>query len=234
MVDLAKVTLTKPDDSHRLSLAKSGQPIRVTARWIDNGDGKDDNDDLDLRAGMLLPDGRMHWVACSHPGSLDAPPFARHLGDVRSASVDAPGEEIIEVSPEISQRAGGPVAMVFSVYSAISNGPVSIASLKPEMSIEYGSERVDCALDFTADPRATQKGVYTYVIGVVEIDGSSVAIRPSGIVSDPGSEKTPWLAWNGSRAQETMDGAPVFKSGKGVGMMGRLFGMDSKKKYANV
>ena len=234
MVDLAKITLTKPNDSHRLSLAKSSEPIRVTARWIDNGDAKDDNDDLDLRAGLLMPDGQMLWVACSHPGGLGGPPYARHLGDVRSASVDAPGEEIIEVSPEISQQAGGPVALIFSVYSAISNGPVSIASLKPEMSIEYGSERVDCALDFRADPNATRKGVYTYVIGVVEIDGADVSIRPSGMVSDPGSEKTPWLSWDGARAVETMDGAPVFKDGKGVGMMGRLFGLDSKKKYANV
>ena len=234
MVDLAKITLTKPNDSHRLSLEKSDRPIRVTARWIDNGDDQDDNDDLDLRAGLLLPDGRMQWVACSHPGSLDAVPFARHLGDVQSASVDAPGEEIIEVSPEISRRAGGPVALIFSVYSAISNGPVSIASLKPEMSIEYGNQRVDCAMDFTADPRATQQGVYTYVIGVAEIDDSGVSIRPSGMVSEPGSEKTPWLAWDGGRAVESIDGAPVFKSGKGVGLVGRLFGMDSKKKYSNV
>jgi tellurite resistance protein TerA len=234
MIQLSKITLTKPDQSHRLSLEKADQPIRVTARWIDNGDGKDDNDDLDLRAGLLMPDGRMQWVACSHPGSLEAHPFARHLGDVRSASVDAPGEEIIEVSPEISQRLGGAVALVFSVYSAISNGPVSIASLKPEMSIEYGPDRVDCALDFNADPKATQKAVYTYVIGVVEIDGASVSIRPSGLVSDPGSEKTPWLAWQNGRAVESMTGAPVFKSGKGVGLMGRMFGMDSKNKYANV
>lgn len=225
------ITLDKPTQSHRLTLAKSAGRLTVTARWIDNGDGRSDNDDLDLRAGILLPNGQMHWVACSHPGSLHSMPYARHLGDVRSASVDAPGEETIEVAPDISRRFSGRVGLIFSVYSAIENGAVSIAALRPTMRIAFGDQVVECAYVFKEVPQY----VYTYVIGVAVIDGLDVTIRPSGMTSPPASEATPWLRWDDAGVRESFDGAAVFKNGRGASFMGRLLGMGGgTNRFVNV
>ncbi|RYD83961.1 MAG: hypothetical protein EOP84_06830 [Verrucomicrobiaceae bacterium] len=209
----SKLVLTKKTDAHKLSLAKGGQaPILVTAKWVDNGDGASDNDDLDLKAGILLPDGRMHIVHAENLGSLDRPPFVRHRGDVVEASLKAPGEESIEVNPRISELLGGPVAIVFSVYSAVGNGAVSIASLRPVMKLQCGNQQVECALDFTKDPKARGNSVYTYVIGLATIRGNEVEITPSGVVSDPGSEATAWISWEkGGAAQVSMDGPVVMK-----------------------
>lgn len=229
-VSLTKVTLTKAGASSRISLdKKAGGIIRVTATWIDNGDARSDNDDLDLRAGILMPDGSMHWLAASHPGSLNALPYGRHMGDVRSATRDEPGTEIIEVDSAISRRIGGPVGMVFSVYSAISNGPVSIASLKPEMAVEYRGNVVRCAYSFP-DGKAA-KGVYTYVIGTVLVDGDELDVRLSGLTSKPGSENTPWIERRGTDLAITFDGSPVFK--KGRTMLARMMGGGTRK-YANL
>lgn len=236
------VSLSKPSQRHRISLEKKGGGnLVVKAQWIDNDDGRDDNDDLDLRAGILAPDGSMYWVACSHPGSLDRAPFAKHMGDVQSASADAPGEEIIEVDPDIYRHFGGRVAMVFSVYSAVENGVVSVASLKPRMVMQYGDDRVECAFDFNSGPAGRHDDIYTYVIGVAEFDASGVTIRPSGMVSERGSENTPWLRWEGDTARESMDGPPVFKDGRtlssgGGGFFGKLFGKSKPpaRRYANV
>lgn len=222
------ITLDKAGASARINLDKTADMIRVRATWTDNGDGRDDNDDLDLRAGILMPDGKMHWLAASHPGDFNSAPFARHLGDVTSASEDAPGEEIIEINPAIAQKMGGPVAMVFSVYSAISNGAVSIASLNPIMSVEYGSQRVDAAFKFQDGPSAN--GVYTYVIGVVDIVDGEVSIQASGATSPKGSENTPWITRTGKGVEVSFDGTPVFK--KGRGFFGRLIGA-GKKGYVN-
>lgn len=229
-VSLSKVSLTKQGQRSCISLKKgSGDRIRVTATWIDNGDKRSDNDDLDLRAGILMPDGKMHWLAASHPGSLDATPFARHLGDVRQATKDAPGTEIIEINQEIAKRLGGPVGLVFSVYSAISNGPVSIASLKPVMSIEHGGNVVECKYAFPDGKEA--KGVYTYVIGTLDIDGEEVSVMLSGITSKPGSEDTPWIERKAGGLNVSFDGTPVFKEGRNI--VAKLLGA-GKKGYANV
>ena len=229
-INLNKISLTKKGESSRISLNKGkNDPIRIKAIWIDNGDSRSDNDDLDLRAGILLPDGKMHWLAASHPGSLVAAPFARHLGDVRQATKNAPGTEIIEVNPEISKRLGGPVGLVFSVYSAISNGPVSIASLKPVMFIENGENVVECRYDFPDGEVA--KNVYTYVIGTLVIDSDTVTVRLSGLTSKPRSENTPWILRKAETLEVSFEGVPVFKSGRN--MFARMLGVGSKK-YVNV
>jgi tellurite resistance protein TerA len=229
-VNLNKIFLTKKGESSRISLKKgSNDPIRIKATWIDNMDSRSDNDDLDLRAGILLHDGKMHWLAASHPGSLDAAPFARHLGDVRQATKNAPGTEIIEVNPEISKRLGGPVGLVFSVYSAISNGPVSIASLKPVMFIENGKTVVECRYDFPDGEAA--KNVYTYVIGALDIDGDTVTVKLSGLTSKPCSENTPWIERKAGALEVSFEGVPVFKAGRN--MFARMLGVGGKK-YVNV
>lgn len=229
-VSLKKVTLSKKGASSRITLDKHvGGIIRITATWIDNGDNRSDNDDLDLRAGVLVPDGSMHWLAASHPGRLAEMPYARHLGDVRSATKDAPGTETIEVDSAISHKLCGPVGMVFSVYSAISNGPVSIASLKPVMSIEYGGKVVDCEYSFPDGKEANR--VYTYVIGTILIDKDDLDVRLSGLTSARGSENTPWIVRDGRNLIVTFDGCPVFK--KGRTMFARMIGAGTKK-YANL
>lgn len=238
-VSLQKVSLTKATQTHRISLEKTPDAPRqlvVRAQWIDNGDNSSDNDDLDLRAGILAPDGRMHWVACTHMGALDRAPYARHQGDVQSASVAAPGEELIFVNPEVARHFGGPVAMVFSVYSALSNGAVAVASLAPRMTIEYGEQRVECAFDFKSGPTASNPNIYTYVIGVVDFTDDGVSIRPSGLVSDPGSENTPWLTRDPKGGlQETMQGPPVFKGGGSKAkMFAKLLGAGNSRKYVNL
>ena len=229
-VSLTKVVLTKSGESSKISLHKaSNGPIRVTATWVDNGDGQDNNDDLDLRAGILMPNGSMHWLAASHPGSLTQSPFARHLGDVREVSRDAPGTEIIEVDPQIAQRVGGPVALVFSVYSAVSNGAVSVASLHPVMRVEHGGQTVECAYSFP-DGKAAHN-VYTYVIGTIAIDGDNLDVQLSGATSPAGSEKTPWIARTAKGLDVSFDGPPVFK--EGITFAARLLGVGSKK-YSNL
>lgn len=229
-VSLKKVTLTKSGAKERISLDKKKSGIiRVTATWIDNGDNRDDNDDLDLRAGLLMPDGKVYWVAASHAGSLDAAPYMKHLGDVTSASADAPGTEIIEVNPKISHHLGGPVGMVFSVYSAISNGAVSIASLHPEMKVEYEGNEITCKYSFPDGNAA--KGVYTYVIGTILVDGDNLDVQLSGKTSPKSSENTPWITRTGDGLEVSFDGTPVFKKGRNA--WAKMLGSGAKK-YENV
>lgn len=224
-VNLKKISLTKQGENAKISLKKgSDDLIRVTATWVDNGDNRSDNDDLDLRAAILMPDGKMHWLAASHAGSLKKAPYAKHLGDVQQASVNAPGTEKIEINPNISNLLGGPVALVFSVYSAISNGAVSIASLKPVMTIENGGNQVECNYQFPDGKDA--EAIYTYVIGTLDIDGDSVAVKLSGLTSKPGSEDTPWIERRGGTLDVTFDGPPVFK--KGRSLMARMLGAGQK------
>lgn len=224
------ITLQKATDRSKIILEKSVGEIIATARWTDNGDSKSDNDDLDLRAGILFPNGKMSLVHCVHPGSLQEAPFVKHLGDVKTASKENPGEEIIKVSTDISMKYHGPVAIVFSVYSAISNGPVSIASLHPVMRLQYQDQIVDCALDFSKDQNALQKHVYTYVIGIATIRGHEVEIMPGGMVSSPGSEATPWLEWDtAGQPKVTMDGPAVMKSGGKL--LAGIINIGNQKKY---
>lgn len=215
------VKLTKPDSSHRVSLLKGSDApkrILVSATWIDNGDGKD-NDDLDLRVGILRPNGQMSIIqAPDKSGAFNADPFVFHTGDVVSVSQDQPGCETVEINPAISQLMGGKVALVCSVYSAISNGCVSVASLKPTMRMEYGNQIVECSCEY-------KKGffnnmIYTYVIGIIEIDQDSITLKPSGVTSRAGSEATPWLTRIGDELKLTMDGPHVFK-GKKPSILGK-------------
>ncbi|MDF5996879.1 hypothetical protein P4200_30020 [Pseudomonas aeruginosa] len=103
---------------------------------------------------------------------------------------------------------GGKVALVCSVYSAVDNGAVSVASL-PKMRMEYGDEVVECAFEFKGGFFSSL--VYTYVLGMIEIDGDEIRISPSGVTSKTGSEATPWLTRKGDRVELTMDGPHVFK-----------------------
>jgi tellurite resistance protein TerA len=213
-VNIAKslITLDKPGTSHKVSLEKgpsAPKVIRVSATWVDNGDNQD-NDDLDLRIGILRPDGRMSIIqAPDKSGAFAADPFVFHTGDVVNASASAPGIETVEINPAISQRMGGKVALVCSVYSAVANGAVSVASLKPKMRMEYGDQVVECAFEFKSGFFSSM--VYTYVIGLIEIDLDHIELSPSGTTSKTGSEATPWLSRKGDKLLITMDGPPVFK-----------------------
>lgn len=214
-VNIAKtvVKLDKPGSSHKVSLEKgpsAPKVIRVSATWVDNGDGSD-NDDLDLRIGILRPDGRMSIIqAPDKRGALDIDPFVFHTGDVVSASAAAPGIETVEINPVISKLMGGKVALVCSVYSAVGNGAVSVASLKPKMRMEYGDQVVECAFEFKAGGFFSSM-IYTYVIGQIEIDDDHILLSPSGVTSKTGSEATPWLTRKGDKIELTMDGPHVFK-----------------------
>ncbi len=108
------VTLQKAGDKSKITLDKSSGEIIATVRWTDNGDSRSDNDDLDLRAGILFPNGKMGIVHCGSPGSLKGKPYVLHMGDIQTASDEKPGEETIKVSANISTSYGGPVAIVFS------------------------------------------------------------------------------------------------------------------------
>ena len=218
------ITLDKPGAAHKVSLEKGAaapKTIKVSATWVDNGDGRD-NDDLDLRVGILRPDGRMSIIqAPDKRGSFESAPYVFHTGDVVSASNTAPGKETVEVNPAISHRMGGKVALVCSVYSAVDNGVVSVASLKPKMRMEYGDQIVECAFEFKSGFFSSM--VYTYVLGIIEIDGDAITITPSGVTSRPGSEATPWLSRKGDKVELSMDGPHVFK--------GRPIERSGKKQY---
>ncbi len=224
-----KVVLKKQGDTAKISLTKN-EEIIVTAQWIDNGDNNNNNDDLDLRAGILLPNGKMKIVHCGNKGALEIEPYVIHTGDVTSASKNKPAQEIMKVNPQIANQYGGSIAIVFSVYSAITNGVVSVASLKPVMRLQYQDQIIECELDFTKDKKALKKNVYTYVIGLVVIRGNEVEVMPSGIVSEPSSEATPWLRWDKTgKPQITMDGPAVTKgAGK---LLAVLLNVGNVKKY---
>ncbi len=211
-VSLSKITLTKPDQKHRISLVKDGSApskITVKATWSEGPDG---SDDLDLRVGLLLPNGQMTFIqAPDRAGAFDSPPYVRHLGDVTSASIGMPSTETVEVNPRIATKMNGQIALVFSVYSALSNGAVSVATMNPKMIMEYGDQVVECAYNFQSSQAAGNPNIYSYVIGVIEIDGDSISLSPSGRTSTPDSECTPWLIRNGNSVNLSMDGPAVFK-----------------------
>lgn len=193
-VSLTKISLTKDSKPAKVSLAKDCQDnsyIEVSAKWYDNGDGEDDNDDLDLRIGILLPDGRMTMVHSAELGNLTAKPFVGHSGDVQVVQ-NSEGMEKVQVNPKISHLLKGRVALVFSVYSAVGNGQVSVASLKPIMEIKTKEGLISCEFNTSI---SSNPSVYTYVIGIIIIDGDTLTVKHLGSTSKPGSEATPWLEW---------------------------------------
>ena len=208
-----RVRLSKPGASQAMAMASNTQAVRITATWVDNGDASANNDDLDLRAGILWPDGRFEMVHCNALGHLDKRPFIKHGGDVQVGSKAQPGSENMQLNPAISRHAGGPVAVVFSVYSAVSNGAVSINTLQPSMRIEHGANQVHCQLDW--NPKEDRKewiGVYTYVLGMVIIRGDTLQIIQGGQKSAKGSESTPLLKWTSpGEVSLSIDGPHLFK-----------------------
>lgn len=214
--NLKKVTLDKPGSEHRISLTKgSSDHLIVEAIWIDNGDASANNDDLDLRVGILAQNGKaMSYVhAPEQSGSLSRMPYIEHQGDIKVASANEPGKETVLVSSDIAKHYGGKVALVFSVYSAVSNGAVSIASLQPKMRMQYKDQIIECVFNIKASPKAKSNLVYTYVIGIAIIDEQGITLQHSGETSKRMSEATPQLAWKGDKVELKIDGAPMFKSG---------------------
>ena len=218
-----KVTLQKADSKFKIDLSKGKQAgeIVATAQWIDNGDNRSDNDDLDLRAGILFPDGRMSIVTCKSRGSLQKAPFIVHDGDVKQASRNAPGQETIRVNPQIAEKSGGKVAIVFSIYSAVANGVVSIASLKPQIKLQWGTQIVECNLDFSKSASAKLPMVYTYVIGIAIIGDGQIEISPGGQVSKPISEATPWLEWDEKGGVKVSMNGPMVVKGAIINGFGK-------------
>lgn len=218
-INLKKITLDKPGSEHRVSLTKGSKDVlRVEAIWVDNGDASANNDDLDLRVGLLAQHGKhgkaMTYIhAPQEVGSLRKKPYVQHQGDVRVASANEPGKEVVLVNPEIAKHYGGKVALVFSVYSAVSNGVVSIASLQPKMRMQYQDQVVECVFNIEASPKAKSSVVYTYVIGIAIIDEHGITLQHSGETSKRMSEATPRLLWKGDKVDMKIDGAAMFKLG---------------------
>lgn len=77
--------------------------------------------------------------------------------------------------------------------------------------MEYGEQIVECAFDFRQSPAAGDDSVYTYVIGLARVSADSIVLEPSGRTSEPDSEATPWLRWQGDALQLDFDGPVVFK-----------------------
>lgn len=212
--NLKKVTLDKPGSEHRINLTKGGNDhLVVEAIWIDNGDASANNDDLDLRVGILAQNAKeMSYIhAPEQIGSLIAMPYIQHQGDIKVASLNEPGKETVLVNPDITKYYGGKVALVFSVYSAVSNGAVSIASLQPKMRMKYQDQVVECVFNINASPKAKSSFVYTYVIGIAIIDEDGITLQHSGETSKHGSEATPRLTWKADKVGLKIDGAAMFK-----------------------
>ena len=215
-LNLKKVTLDKPGSEHRISLTKDDNDhLTVEAIWLDNGDASADNDDLDLRVGILAHNSKdMSYIhAPAQIGSLTTMPFIQHQGDIKVASLNEPGKETVLVNPAIAKHYGGKVALVFSVYSAVSNGAVSIASLQPKMRMQYKDQVVECIFNIKASPKAKSNMVYTYVIGIAIIDEHGITLQHSGDVSRRMSEATPRLMWKADKVELKIDGAAMFKVG---------------------
>ena len=77
------------------------------------------------------------------------------------------------------------------------------------MKMQYGEQIVECAYTFKND--FNSYSIYTYVIGLIEIDSDSISLSPSGVTSRKGSEATPWLTWERGQTKLTMNGPPVFQ-----------------------
>ena len=213
--NLKKVTLDKPGSEHRINLTKGGNDyLVVEAIWTDNGDASANNDDLDLRVGILAHNSKdMSYInAPEQIGSLMTMPYLQHQGDIKVASINEPGKETVLVNPDIAKYYGGKVALVFSVYSAVSNGAVSIASLQPKMRMQYQDQVIECVFNIQASPNAKSRFVYTYVIGIAIIDEQGVTLQHSGETSKRGSEATPRLKWKADKVQLKVDGVAMFKS----------------------
>ena len=95
------------------------------------------------------------------------------------------------------------------------------------MSIENDSNIVECNYDFPDG----EVGVYTYVIGTLDIDGETISVRLSGLTSKRASENTPWIERKAGVLEVSFDGVPVFKSGRNL--FARMIG-GGKKGYENV
>lgn len=235
-----KISLTKESSTTKISLTKdvgSKNMIEVSTLWYDNGDGNSGNDDLDLRVGLLLPDGRMTLIHAGELGSLEEKPYIIHTGDVQVVQGSC-GVERVKVNPNISHLLGGKVGIVFSVYSAVSNGVVSVASLRPNMEIKTTEHEINC--EFNAGVSANPN-IYTYVIGMVVIDGDNLTVKQLGLTAKPGSEETPWLSWDGEELLPKIEinGPRHFKgesiSANSVSLGGpSIFGKKTKKELRYV
>ena len=84
--------------------------------------------------------------------------------------------------------------------------------------MEYGNQVVECS--FTFKKSFGSSCIYTYVIGLIEIDQTYITLKPSGETSKFMSEATPWLEWYKETVKLTMDGSPVFK-GKPISSSGK-------------
>lgn len=194
-LSLSKISLTKDSSPAKVSLTKDmeeGNMIELSAIWYDNGDGNSNNDDLDLRVGLLMPDGRMTLIhGGGDLGSLTKKPFIEHSGDVQVVQ-GSEGLEKVRINPNISKLFGGKVAIVVSVYSAVANGVVSVASLKPKMEIKTKDSHITCEFNTSISNNPL---IYTYVIGMIVIDGDNLIVKQLGTRSKAMSEATPWLTW---------------------------------------
>jgi len=239
-VSLTKISLTKDSQPAKISLKKDvdgNNMIEVSTIWFDNGDGNSGNDDLDLRVGLLLPDGRMTLIHSGELGSLDKKPYIAHGGDVQVVQ-GSQGIEKVKVNPNISKLYGGKVAIVFSVYSAVSNGVVSVASLRPKMEIKTQDHLISCEFNNSVDKNPS---IYTYVIGAIVVDGDSLTVKQLGMTSKPGSEETPWMMWDNNELMPsiTINGPHHFKGQRistnsvnipTSGVSSGMFGMKQKTK----
>lgn len=237
-LSLTKISLNKDNKKIAISLSKdssSNQMIEVSTKWFDNGDGNAGNDDLDLRVGLLLPDGRMTLIHAGELGSLDKKPYIQHSGDVQVVQ-GSEGVEKVLVNPKISHLLGGKVGIVFSVYSAVSNGAVSVASLRPMMELKTKDHFIQCEFNKSTSKNPT---IYTYVIGMIVIDGDNLTVEQLGVTSKMMSEATPWLEWDKGSDMPVMEikGPQHFKGQKiSENSSGGLFGKKSYRyiEYINI
>lgn len=205
------ISLNKDGQSHAISLSKGEDLIVAKAFWNTSAD-------LDLRVSVLDAKGNVHYFDANNAPTINQAPFIQHMGDVESGT--GGGMEEMRLSPEkMAEYFGGKCAVVFSVYSAVANGPVSVASMAPTMTVSGGGETVECDLKANASAAAQKSNVYTYVVGMVTVDGDKVTVQAVDLASDPGSEQTPWPKWEGTHAVVEIVGPGVSKNDDGLVLM---------------
>lgn len=211
------ISLNKDGQSHAISLSKGEDLIVAKAFWNTSAD-------LDLRVSVLDAKGEVHYFDGNNAPRLDAAPFIQHMGDVQSGTDG--GMEEMRLSPKkMAEHFGGKCAVVFSVYSAVDNGPVSVATMAPTMTVSGGGETVECDLKAQAGAAAQQSNVYTYVVGMVTVEGDTVTVQAVDLASEPGSEQTPWPTWNGQSPSVQIGGPGVTKNAGRLVLMNKYPGM---------
>lgn len=192
-------------------------PLKITPTWSDNKNKSTYNNDIEFRCSLLSPNNKMFLIDSNNDGNFHYKPYIYYNNNDHS----------IDINPLISNNMKGKVALAFSLYSSMLNGPVAITSLDPIINIGYDGQKIVTKVDPVS--KFNNVYVYTYIVCLLVIQYDKIYITPCGVSSQPHSDSSPWMTWNQDRLMPkiTMDGPCITKHLNKT----NIFQMFSSKKY---